>query len=187
MDWRYASKFLFLHTLDVVLIISSFYGVSTTVTQILYAYSIVEFFTDIQLIVSVLLYGGLLCLFLIPIQMGVGFVAFFKYKPPPFLLSVYFQYDQKELPDPLLDPLKSRVGIVVLIALLAGGYIAWPLYAIYGLYIIISLFMAIPVYSPEAMIVFIEGLAFAMSIPLIGLFIFLLIGVLAVEKRHHSP
>ncbi len=133
MEWRRLISYLFQHGLNLLLLTSSFYGVTTTITQIGLLVFLPELFIQLPFTSVILLYGGILCFFLVPVQLAIGLVAFFQYQPPSFVLLVYFQSDQKPLPDPLLDPLQSKVGFIVLVALIGGGYIAWPLYAFYGL------------------------------------------------------
>jgi len=135
----------------------------------------------------VLLYGSFLCLLLLPIQTGLQLDALIRYDLPPFLLSYYFQYDvDKKLPHDVLEPVKSRLGVIVLILLLAGGYVAWPFFAVYGFILIYMKFIQYELWKPENLIILVDKLSKVFPTLLIALFLFIVFSVFTIQRRARS-
>jgi hypothetical protein len=166
----------------------SFYSVAITMSQL---WGLFLSGVPLGLISLILIYMGCLCLILLPIQLGLGVYAFSRGQEPSFLLLVYFQYDQKELPSELLDPTQSTIGVIVLIILLAGGFIALPIFFLYGSWFIGFLIIGSTIFTPEDLIHFINSVAIniltlALGIPLLILSALITISIITFERRHHS-
>ena len=166
----------------------SFYSIAITMSQ-LWGWFISGI--PLGLFNLVLVYMGCLSLILLPIQLGLGVYTFSHGQDPPFLLLVYFQYDQKALPSNLLDPTKSNLGVVVLILLLAGGFIALPVFFSYGSWLIGFLIIGSTIFTPDDLVQVINAVAIdilspALGIPLLILSALITIAVITFERRHHS-
>ena len=186
MEYSKILRFTILHVLNLIGIIVTFYSVAITVGSLWGTLILGE---HIELINFLRVYGGVLCLILLPIQLGLGVNSFLKRRNPVFLLSVYFTYDQKELPNELLDPTKSNVGVFVLILLLIGGFIAIPVYFLFGLWLISFMIIGINFYSIDDLFSIINSIAtnifnFAIGIPLLILSALVTISIITIGKRH---
>ena len=172
------TKYIILHAFTFVMVVIPLYAVTVTLPLIMPP----EEFFDL-----VLLYGSFLCLLLLPIQTGLQLDALIRYDLPPFLLSYYFQYDvDKKLPHDVLEPVKSRLGVIVLILLLAGGYVAWPFFAIYGFILIYMKFIQYELWKPENLIILVDKLSKVFPTLLIALFLFIVFSVFTIQRRARS-
>jgi hypothetical protein len=71
---------------------------------------------------------------LLSIQLGVQVLELLKKKRPVLLITYYFSFsDQEEIPDSLFDPIKSKLAVIVLLLVISGGIVLYPIYAIVGL------------------------------------------------------
>ena len=133
------------------------------------------------------LYAIVILIPLISIQVGVALDELLRLKPAPILLIYYFLYDPDEdLPNPALDPIKSKIGLVTLGLLLAGGYIAWPVFFAYGLITTYDIFGKSFTLSPEFIRGYLEQVAFAIP-PFLGILLLVLIlSVFTIERRYIS-
>ncbi|MGQ4833013.1 MAG: hypothetical protein ACP6IS_03810 [Candidatus Asgardarchaeia archaeon] len=133
------------------------------------------------------LYAVIILIPLISIQVGVALNELIRLRPVPILLIYYFLYDPDEdLPNPELDPIKSEIGLVTLFLLLAGGYIAWPVFFAYGLITTYEVFGKSFVLSPEFIRGYLEQVAFAIP-PFLGILLLILIlSVFTIERRYIS-
>jgi len=171
-------KYIILHAFTFVMVVIPLYAVTITLPLIIPPK---EFFH------LVLLYGSFLCLLLLPIQTGLQLDALIRFDLPPFLLSYYFQYDvDKKLPHDVLEPVKSRLGVVVLILLLAGGYVAWPFFAVYGFILIYMKFIQYELWKPENLIILVDKVSKVFPTLLIALFLFIVFSVFTIQRRARS-
>jgi hypothetical protein len=70
---------------------------------------------------------------LLSIQLGIQVLEIIKVRFPTILIWYYFQFDDNEsIPIPLLDPTKTRLAVLVLLLVISGGPILYPIFAIYG-------------------------------------------------------
>ena len=75
---------------------------------------------------------------LLSIQLGIQVLEIIKKKFPTLLIAFYFNIsDEESIPNPLLDPIKSRIGVIVIILILSGGIILYPIFAIYGMLLLL--------------------------------------------------
>lgn len=71
---------------------------------------------------------------LLSIQLGVQVLEIIKMRSPTILIWYYFKFDDHEsIPVPLLDPIKSKLAVIIILLILSGGIILYPIFAIYGL------------------------------------------------------
>ena len=72
------------------------------------------------------------CLML-SVQLGIQVLEIIKIRSPTILIWYYFKFDDNEsIPIPLLDPTKTRLAVLVLLLVISGGPILYPIFAIYG-------------------------------------------------------
>ena len=70
---------------------------------------------------------------LVTIQLGVQASEFLKKKWPILLISYYFGFEDNEpIPDPLMDPIKSKLAVVIVLLIVSGGLVLYPIFAIVG-------------------------------------------------------
>jgi hypothetical protein len=71
---------------------------------------------------------------LLSIQLGVQVLELIKMRPPTILITYYFKFsDQETIPVPLLDPIKSRLAVLILFLTISGGIVLYPIFAAYGM------------------------------------------------------
>jgi len=71
---------------------------------------------------------------LLSIQLGVQGTEFLKKRWPIVLITYYFRFsDQETIPEPLLDPVKSKLAVVIILLILSGGIVLYPIFAIVGM------------------------------------------------------
>ena len=71
---------------------------------------------------------------LLSIQIGVQVLEIIKVRSPTILIGYYFKFDDQEIiPVPLLDPIKSKLAVIIILLILSGGIILYPIFAIYGM------------------------------------------------------
>ena len=171
-------KYVVFHLFTFLMVIIPLYAVTITLPLN---------FPPEELFDLILLYGSAVCLLLLPIQAGLQLDALIRFDVPPFLLSYYFQYDvDKKLPHEVLEPVKSHLGVVVLILLLAGGYVAWPFFIAYGLVLVYMKFVQYELYKPENITILVDKLSRIFPSLLIALFLFIVFSVFAIQRRARS-
>ncbi len=70
---------------------------------------------------------------LLSIQIGVQVLEIIKVRAPTLLIRYYFKFDDQEtIPVPLLDPIKSKLAVIIILLILSGGILLYPIFAIYG-------------------------------------------------------
>ncbi|MFX1561400.1 MAG: hypothetical protein ACFFBL_12490 [Promethearchaeota archaeon] len=70
---------------------------------------------------------------LLTIQQGIQILEFIKMKLPTILILYYFDIgDEETIVVPLFDPIKSRLAVIIVLLVLTGGPILYPIFAIYG-------------------------------------------------------
>ncbi|MFW9986935.1 MAG: hypothetical protein ACFFDJ_10280 [Candidatus Odinarchaeota archaeon] len=131
----------------------------------------------------VLLYAWVLTLIILPIQAGIQIWSLLQLTSTPLLLTYYFQYDSTStLPHRFLDPVQSRIGLITVILLLIGGLVAWPIYSVYGGFLLIARF-GIQLFTPEFLILFIQGLSVGASVIFVMYFLLASFSILVLQWR----
>lgn len=130
-----------------------------------------------------LLYSWVLTLFILPIQAGIQIWSLLRFEPTPFLIIYYFQYDTTtNLPHRFLDPVESRIGLITIILLLIGGIVAWPIYSLYGAFLLLVRFGPL-LFTLEFVILFIQGLAVGVAALFVTYFILASLAILILQWR----
>jgi len=71
---------------------------------------------------------------LLSIQIGVQVLEIIKVRSPTILIGYYFKFDDQEIiPVPLLDPIKSKLAVIIILLTITGGILLYPIFAIYGM------------------------------------------------------
>lgn len=71
---------------------------------------------------------------LLSIQIGVQVLEIIKVRSPTILIWYYFKFDDQEIiPVPLLDPIKSKLAVIIILLIISGGILLYPIFAIYGM------------------------------------------------------
>ncbi|MHA1863393.1 MAG: hypothetical protein ACTSWA_06470 [Candidatus Thorarchaeota archaeon] len=71
---------------------------------------------------------------LLSIQLGVQVLEIIKQRFPTFLITYYFKFsDQEAIPVPLLDPIKSKLAVIIILLIISGGIVLFPIFAIFGM------------------------------------------------------
>jgi hypothetical protein len=121
---------------------------------------------------------------LLSVQLGVQVLELIRIRMPTLLISYYFQFsDDETLPIPLLDPVKSRMGVVVLLLVISGGPIFYPILAASGLLFIYAILVVIPLDLPTLVRYFVMFLNWMppLLVVIVGI---LIISVVIIEFRH---
>ena len=71
---------------------------------------------------------------LLSIQIGVQVLEIIKKRFPTVLITYYFKFsDQEPIPVPLLDPIKSKLAVIIILLIISGGIVLYPIFAIIGM------------------------------------------------------
>lgn len=75
---------------------------------------------------------------LLSFQIGIQISEIIKKKLPTILVAYYFNIgDEVTIPDPILDPIKSKIAVLVILLILSGGIVIYPIFAVYGLMLLL--------------------------------------------------
>ena len=123
---------------------------------------------------------------LLSIQLGIQVLEMIKVRAPTVLVTYYFMFsDQETIPQPLLDPTKSRLAVIILLLVISGGIVLYPLFAVYGFLILVARIPAIAL-SPSIIIdYFFILLNYVPPLLLIAVLIIVL-SVVMIEFKHVS-
>lgn len=133
-----------------------------------------------------LLYAWMLTLLILPIQAGIQVWSILRLQPTPLLLSYYFQYNTtQDLPHRFLDPVRSRIGLITVILLLIGGIIAWPIFSVYGAFVLILRF-GLFLFTLEFIILFLQGMAAGVSALFVAYFLLASFAILLLQWRRRG-
>ena len=120
---------------------------------------------------------------LLSIQLGVQGSELLKKRWPIVLIIYYFKFsDQETIPEPLLDPIESKLAVVIILLILSGGIVLYPIFAIVG---IVLLWVRIPsiVLQPSTIVLyFIEFLNLVPPLLLIAVGL-IVISIIIIEFK----
>lgn len=121
---------------------------------------------------------------LLSIQLGIQVLEIIKVRLPTLLVIYYFKFsDEETIPIPILDPTKSRLAVIILLLVISGGIILYPIFAIYG-FLIISVRLPIIAVAPSIIIdYFIIFLNYVPPLLLITLIVIIL-SIVMIEFKH---
>lgn len=121
---------------------------------------------------------------LLSIQVAIQVLELIRMRMPTVLVTYYFQFsDQESIPLWLLDPIRSRLGVLVLILIITGGLAFYPIFAVYGLLLVWGHLTTIALHPSEIVRYFGIFLNWAPPLLLI-VFIVVILSVFAIELRH---
>ncbi|MFX1474374.1 MAG: hypothetical protein ACFFCO_02705 [Promethearchaeota archaeon] len=169
---RRAGHFLASHLVTGVLTVLAMYGVGNV--WLVFPATL----TDIMM-----LYSWVLTMLVLPIQAGVQVWSAIRLEPTPFLIFYYFQHDAAHnLPHRFLDPVRSRIGLVTVVTLLIGGLVAWPVYALYGGWLLIARF-GLGLFSLENILLFVQAMGIGVSALFVGYLVLASLAILLLQWR----
>ncbi|KXH73279.1 MAG: hypothetical protein AM326_00590 [Candidatus Thorarchaeota archaeon SMTZ-45] len=121
---------------------------------------------------------------LLSVQLGIQVLELIRIRMPTLLISYYFLFDDDEaIPMPLLDPVKSRLGVITLLLVISGGPVFFPIFAASGLLFVMALLVQNPLTLPLIISYFIEFINWMP--PLLVLIVAIVIAsIVIIEFRH---
>ncbi|MHA1948612.1 MAG: hypothetical protein ACXAAO_04275 [Candidatus Thorarchaeota archaeon] len=149
-----------------------------------------KLFTDPALqplpILNLLLLGYMLVhtFTFLSIQLGVQILELIKMRFPTFLLLYYFLIsDQETISVPLFDPTKSRLSVFILILVITGAPVLYPIFAVYG-YLVVSDYLAIIALDPTTLLGYFGE--FLNYVPPLMILIagIIILSILMIERKH---
>ena len=104
---------------------------------------------------------------------------------PTFLISYYFHFsDEEVIPITLLDPTKSRLAVLILLLVITGGPILYPIFTLYGFFIVYAYLVAI-VLDPSTILLYFELFLFNFMPPILFLIVVgIILSVVIIEFKH---
>ena len=132
----------------------------------------------------VLLYVLIHTIVLLSVQLGIQFLELIRIRMPTFLISYYFQFqDDETIPIPLLDPTKSKLAVLIILLVIGGGPILYPIFAVYG-FLLAYTHLSIIWVDPSTILHYFEIFLSWMSILLIVSLVIVVLSIIAVEFKH---
>ena len=121
---------------------------------------------------------------LLSVQLGIQVLELIRIRMPTLIISYYFLFDDDEaIPLPLLDPVKSRLGVITLLLVISGGPVFYPIFAGYGLLFVLAILAQSPVTLPALIGYFIEFINWMP--PLLVLIVaIVIVSIVIIEFRH---
>jgi hypothetical protein len=134
---------------------------------------------------SVLLGYMLIHTFLmLSVQLGIQILEIIKIRSPTLLILFYFKFsDEESIPITLLDPTKSRLAVLILLLVISGGPVLFPIFAVYG-FLLVWGYLAIIALDPSTLIQLFEQFLNWVP-PLIGIIVLVIVvSIVMIEFRH---
>ncbi len=121
---------------------------------------------------------------LLSVQLGVQILELLRVRKPTFLPSYYFQFDDDEIiPVSLLDPTKSRLALLVLLLVISGGPVFYPIFAVYG-FLLIYAHLVVIALDPSTIVGYFE-LFLNWTPPILLLIVLMVIlSIVIIEFKH---
>ena len=145
-----------------------------------------QLFTPSLPILNALVLSYMLChtFILLTVQQGVQILEFIRIRMPTALIFYYFQVsDEETIKVPLFDPTKNRLAVLILLLILTGGPILYPIFAIYG-FLLVWGHLAIIALDP-ARIVQYFGIFLNFAPPLLLIIAAVIIlSIVMIERKH---
>ena len=122
---------------------------------------------------------------LLSVQLGVQVLELIKIRMPTFLISYYFQFsDEEVIPIPLLDPTKSRLAVFILLLVITGGPILYPIFTLVGFFVAYAHLVAI-VLDPSTILYLFEIFLFRFMPPILFLIVVgIIVSIVIIEFKH---
>ena len=121
---------------------------------------------------------------LLSVQLGVQILEIIRVRMPTLLIAYYFQLDDSQsISVPLLDPTKSKFAVLILLLVITGGPVLFPIFAIYGFLLVYSFISVVPI--EPATILYYFGYFLNWMPPVIALIVgIVIISIVFVEFKH---
>lgn len=122
---------------------------------------------------------------LLSVQLGVQLLELIKIRMPTFLISYYFQFsDDEVIPVPLLDPTKSRLAVLILLLVITGGPILYPIFTLYGFFSAYARIVQI-VFDPSIILYYFELFLFQVMPPILFFIVItIILSIVIIEFKH---
>ncbi|TFG09743.1 hypothetical protein EU538_04055 [Candidatus Thorarchaeota archaeon] len=121
---------------------------------------------------------------LLSVQLGVQILELIRIRLPTFLPSYYFQFaDDETIPMPLLDPTKSRLAFIVLLLVISGGPVFYPIFAVYGLLLVYAHVVIIAL-DPSTILGYFEIFLNWMPPILLIIVLVVILSIVIIEFKH---
>jgi hypothetical protein len=120
---------------------------------------------------------------LLSIQIGVQILEITKKKLPTLLIIYYFRFDDQEtIPDKILDPIKSKLAVIVVLLIISGGVVIYPIFAIVG-FMVILVRIPVIILNPPMLVTFFD-IFINLIPPLLLLFgLIVILSILMIEFK----
>ncbi len=121
---------------------------------------------------------------LLSIQLGIQILELIRVRMPTLLISYYFQLkDSQTIAIPLLDPTKSKLAVLILILIISGGPVLYPIFGVYGFLLVVSYLAANP-FNPSTILSYFELFLNWMPPIFITIIGIVILSVVIIEFRH---
>ena len=121
---------------------------------------------------------------MLSIQLGVQILELVRVRMPTFLISYYFQFEDNEtIPIPLLDPTKSHLALIILLLVLSGAPVFYPIFAIYG-YLLTYAHLVRIVLDPSTIVGYFEIFLNWMPPLMLVIVAIVVLSIVIIEFRH---
>jgi hypothetical protein len=145
-----------------------------------------QLFTPTLPILNAMVLGYMLThtFILLSVQQGVQILELIKMRMPTVLIMYYFDVsDQEAIEVPLFDPTKSKLAVFILLLIITGGPILYPIFAIYG-FLLVWGHLAIIAINPTRIVQYF-GIFLNYAPPLLLLVAaVIIISIVMIEFRH---
>ncbi|MFW9806723.1 MAG: hypothetical protein ACFFFK_08350 [Candidatus Thorarchaeota archaeon] len=145
-----------------------------------------QLFTPDLPILNALVLGYMLVhtFILLSVQQGVQILEFIRMRLPTVLILYYFEIsDQETIKVPLFDPTKNKLAVIILLLIITGGPILYPIFAIYG-FLLVWGHLTLIALDP-ARIVYYFGIFLNFAPPLLLIIAAtIIISIVMVERKH---
>ncbi len=118
------------------------------------------------------------------VQLGIQVLEFIRVRMPTILVAYYIRLDDQEaIRIPLLDPTKSRLAVIILLLIVTGAPIIYPMFAIYGFFMVSAHLLVIAL-DPSVILSYF-GIFLNWMPPIIALIVAMIImSIVIVEFSH---
>ena len=118
------------------------------------------------------------------IQQGVQILELIRLRMPTILIGYYFEIsDQETIEVPLFDPTKNKLAVIILLLIISGGPILYPIFAIYG-FLLVWGHLAIIALDPTRIVQYF-GIFINYAPPLLLIIAAIIIGsIVMIELKH---
>jgi len=122
---------------------------------------------------------------LLSVQLSIQIQELVRVRMPTLLITYYFQFDDDEtITIPLLDPVQSKLGVLVLLLVISGGIIIYPIFATWGFLLVFVRFSVRPPFDLGTILYYFEIFLGWMPPVFILILALLIVSIVIIEFRH---